>query len=461
MTFPPVEPGSAADLTLVAPWMASQRWYTNKKSLPQLEEIGSWNLLASDGVTRIVTHLLLDHTPGKPALYQVPLTYRTSALPGVRPIGQVGHRWVYDAPHDPEYVGALLRMLADGAETSGVATWAMGARGEGAIALDPSKASHTRVLSGEQSNTSIIVEWEDPTIVPLICKIFRAIHDGDNPDVELQGALTAAGSLAVPRGVGHVIADWRDTGQPTGRARGHLVFAQEFLPSAEDAWRVALESAAAGQDFGARARELGIATAGVHATLAARMPTRPAGPEDIAEALAQMAGRLAAAIAEVPGLARHKSALVDVLALARNAEWPAQQRIHGDLHLGQVLDVPGRGWVMVDFEGEPLRPMRERSRLDNPLRDVAGMLRSFDYVAGSLSVTSGVDAREWSATARAAFAEGYGEASGLDLTANRAVLDAFEADKALYEAVYEARNRPSWLPIPVAAIERLATRVVG
>jgi predicted trehalose synthase len=191
------------------------------------------------------------------------------------------------------------------------------------------------------------------------------------------------------------------------------------------------------------------------------MPTRPAGPEDIAEALAQMAGRLAAAIAEVPDLARHKSALVDVLALARNAEWPAQQRIHGDLHLGQVLDVPGRGWVMVDFEGEPLRPMRERSRLDNPLRDVAGMLRSFDYVAGSLSVTSGVDAREWSATARAAFAEGYGEASGLDLTANRAVLDAFEADKALYEAVYEARNRPSWLPIPVAAIERLATRVVG
>ncbi len=452
-------PGSTADLRLVVPWMASQRWYTNKSSLPQLEEIGSWELAAPDRDTLIVTHLLLDHTPGKPALYQVPLTYRTNELPGVGPIGRAGQRWVYDAPHDPEYVQSLLWMLAEGAETVGAGTWVMGARGEGAIALDPSRPSRARVLSGEQSNTSIIVEWDEPGTVPLICKIFRAIHHGDNPDVELQGALTAAGSPAVPRGAGYVIADWRDRGQPTGRARGHLVFAQEFLPGAEDAWRVALESAAEGRDFGARARELGIATAGVHATLAVRMPTRPASPEDVAEALAQMGGRLSAAIAEVPDLARHESALVDVFALARNAEWPALQRIHGDLHLGQVLDVPGRGWVMVDFEGEPLRPMRERSRLDSPLRDVAGMLRSFDYVAGSLVVTSGVDAREWTKTARAAFAEGYSEASGLDLTGGRAVLDAFEADKALYEAVYEARNRPSWLPIPVAAIERLATRV--
>jgi predicted trehalose synthase len=105
--------------------------------------------------------------------------------------------------------------------------------------------------------------------------------------------------------------------------------------------------------------------------------------------------------------------------------------------------------------------MIERSRLDSPLRDVAGMLRSFDYVAGSLAVTAGVDARGWAASARAAFAEGYGEASGVDLVESAALVDAFEVDKALYESVYEVRNRPEWIPIPVQAIERISLRVRG
>jgi len=121
--------------------------------------------------------------------------------------------------------------------------------------------------------------------------------------------------------------------------------------------------------------------------------------------------------------------------------------------------VPGRGWVIVDFEGEPLRPMAERTRLDSPLRDVAGMLRSFDYVGGSLGVAgSTVETATWVAAARRAFEEGYSEASGSDLVANRALIDAFEIDKALYETVYEARNRPDWLGIPVAALERISLR---
>jgi predicted trehalose synthase len=189
------------------------------------------------------------------------------------------------------------------------------------------------------------------------------------------------------------------------------------------------------------------------------MPTTPATRSHIDVEIAQMHARLAAAVAEVPALESHGRALREIFARAARAEWPAQQRIHGDLHLGQVLRLPGRGWVFVDFEGEPLRPMAERTRLDSPLRDVAGMLRSFDYVGGSLRVAgSPRQTSDWVAAARAAFEDGYGDASGRDVVANRVLIDAFEIDKALYETVYEARNRPDWLGIPVAAVARLSRR---
>jgi maltokinase len=124
--------------------------------------------------------------------------------------------------------------------------------------------------------------------------------------------------------------------------------------------------------------------------------------------------------------------------------------------LGQVVAVPDRGWVLLDFEGEPLRPLRERSRPDLALRDVAGMLRSFDYVAGSFAQSHpGASAEDWARAARTAFLDGYSERAGVDIERFRVLLDAFEIDKALYEAVYEARNRPAWLPIPVTAISRL------
>jgi maltokinase len=449
MTSPQVSPA------FLGPWMARQRWFANKGALPELEEIGSWRLTTDEPGVEIATHLMLDHTVGKPALYQVPLTYRTRPLDSPAAlVGEYEGRYVYDAPHDPAYTRALLDLVAAGGEIAGDRSWAIG---HSTSAVDPGLQS--RVLTGEQSNTSIIFERDGAT--PVILKLFRALHDGDNPDVVLQTALAEAGSSTVPRPVGSIVAEWDDRGETNGRARGHLAFAQEFLPGVQDAWRVALAAAEAGTDFSREARELGVATAGVHATLAVSMPTSPTSREDADAVIDHMHGRLAAAIAEVPALAQYGPALREVFALAATSPWPAQQRIHGDLHLGQVLSVPGRGWVLVDFEGEPLRPMRERSRLDSPLRDVAGMLRSFDYVAGTLAVSGARDGAEWAESARRAFREGYSEASGGDLRDNRALLDAFEIDKALYETVYEARNRPSWLPIPVAAIRRLASRVAS
>jgi maltokinase len=445
-----------ASLGLLAPWMTRQRWFANKGALPVLEEIGSWEYSSPEPGVRIVTHLLLDKTAGKPALYQVPLTYRAEPLlPVSALVGELDGAHVYDGPHDPAFTAALMAVISEGAELAGDRSWVIGRHTAGTVAQGLS----SRVLTGEQSNTSII--FEAPGATPLIVKVFRALHDGDNPDVVLQTALALAGSDAVPHPIGHIVAEWDDRGEASGRARGHLAFAQEFLPGVEDAWRVALSAAEAGVDFSQEGRELGIATAGVHATLAATMPTSIPSRDEVGAVIDQMHGRLAAAIGEVPALAEYAPALREVFDRAALAPWIAQQRIHGDLHLGQVLKVPGRGWVLVDFEGEPLRPMRERNRLDSPLRDVAGMLRSFDYVAGSLAVAGLSGGTEWATAARTSFVAGYSEASGHDLREARAIVDAFEVDKALYETVYEARNRPTWLAIPVAALQRLSSRSLG
>src|SRR5699024_9078203 len=194
--------------------------------------------------------------------------------------------------------------------------------------------------------------------------------------------------------------------------------------------------------------------------------TVSAGPASVGRTAESMRGRLATVAAEVPQVRAHRSALERLLEATREVPWPALQRIHGDLHLGQVLRAPERGWVLLDFEGEPLRPLAERNLPDSPLRDVAGMLRSLDYVAGAVRREHGTDASDWTADARAAFLAGYegaapaGGASG-DPSARSVLVAAFEADKAVYEALYEARNRPDWLPIPLAALERISAPGAG
>jgi predicted trehalose synthase len=285
------------------------------------------------------------------------------------------------------------------------------------------------------------------------------LHDGENPDVTLQSALFTAGSASVPPIFGSVVAQWPDTSRPDGFARGHLAFAQRFLAGAEDAWRLALDAGSTLSDFTVRARQIGIATADIHATLARALPTRDATAHDIGVTVAAWRTRLAAAIAEVPELAALRPSIELIYERAAATQWPRLQSIHGDLHLGQILATPGGSWVIIDFEGEPMRPLAERSLPDLPLRDIAGMLRSFDYAAGSHAPSSEVTA--WAHECRVAFIDGYIAGSGRDVRKNRVLLDAFEMDKALYEVVYEASNRPAWLPIPTSAVHRLASRAAS
>lgn len=457
--------GMDSTLACLAAWMPRQRWYAAKGRTPVLRLVADLDFEgdesggdASARGARVRTLLVADEGSDPAVLYQIPVVEHPSPAPralDAHAIGAIADGTVLiDGIHDPSYARALLRLT-----TRGGVVRSDGLTATGTTTLEQTEASAiglsapAGVLEGEQSNSSLVYADEGTRI---ICKVYRQLQPGLNPDIELETALAAAGSRRVPRPIGWVQASWIDRGAGIDAS---LAFAQEFLPGVEDAWRVALRAAAAGDDFTARARDLGAATAEVHVTLARELPEQVAGAAEHEAICDAWSRRLAIAIAEVPELAPRRQAIEKIYAEGRDAAFPPLQRIHGDYHLGQVVLVPDRGWVLLDFEGEPMRPMAERMLPDLALRDVAGMLRSFDYVAGSVALErpeSAGDAEAWAAAAREAYLVGYATASGLDRAACAPLLHALELDKAVYEAIYEARNRPTWIDIPLRAIDRLS-----
>lgn len=442
--------------------MPRQRWYAAKGRPPSLRLVSWWDLPSHEAGAdvRVRTFLVADEGALPTVLYQIPVVARATETVTADPAHVIGSpepgTVFIDGPFDPAYTSALLQLVLRGGDAFGPQTVAVGHH-TGLVASEESPTG--RVVTGEQSNTSVI--YADARI-PVICKVYRQLHGGFNPDIELQTALADDGSPRVPRTIGWVEGTWPDLATAHGTVNGSLAFAQEFLPDVDDAWRAALLSAARGVDFHEPAFALGTATAEVHLALGHLFPTRPASPADRRDTAATWARRLAIAIAEVPEIAERREAAESVYHRALEVDWPPLQRIHGDYHLGQVLEVPGRGWVLLDFEGEPMRPMLERIRPDLALRDVAGMLRSFDYVAGSLRLDdperSPQTMREWARGARQAFVSGYAAATGTTLDPRHPLLAALELDKAVYEATYEARNRPTWVAIPLRAIARLVER---
>ncbi|WP_405372996.1 MULTISPECIES: maltokinase N-terminal cap-like domain-containing protein [unclassified Microbacterium] len=400
-------------------WVARQRWYAGKSHEPR------FRVLDARPVPGAVQYLLMDDAGALPTLYNVPLARVSEAPDEAAVIGHDGEGYLIDAPRHPEYTTGLLA----------------------AMGVDVDRVTESRILTGEQSNTSIVYDVDgEPTI---ILKLFRTLHHGENPDVTVQRVLSDAGSPYVPHFLGSLDAEWPDVGRGSGTAHGTLGFAQEFLRGVRDGWSIALEAAREGRDFTDAARDLGAAVAGVHGALGDALATVDATPDDVAAVGRAWRRRLAIASSEVPAVAERLAEIEAVYQTALERPWPPLQRIHGDLHLGQVLAVPNGGWRIVDFEGEPLRPMEERAIPDLAQRDVAGMLRSFDYAG---AVGGGPDSSEWAAACRTAFIEAYGSTAGA-VELDPVILRALVLDKAVYESIYEARNRPDWLPVPLAGID--------
>lgn len=476
--MPPLDEVLADVLDHLTAWIPAQRWYAHKGAGTPRLTVRGWAPLRVDSRCLVIdTVLAVQLADSAAALYQVPLVLRPAgaghAEENGAEIGVIavagGPLRVDDATRVPLGRETILSCLVDGTGAIG-AGLRISTTGHGRDVARPlGPGATSRLLSGEQSNSSMIFEADDA--LPVIVKLFRVLQDGENPDVVVQQALTAAGSARVPRVIG-------SSRLAVDGLRTHGLFAQEFLPGVEDAWRSTVALAATGGDFSAGAAALGAVLAEVHRDLARAMGVIPVDGAIAQEMVSQMGRRLDEVAAAVPAVAAHRPGVEALFAAALTVPWPAMQRIHGDLHLGQVLAVPGRGWVLLDFEGEPLRPLAQRSLPDSPLRDVAGMLRSLDYAAGAVSHEYGRDASPWAARARAAFLEGYRgtsargrtgtdpdvEADGAGEPTNpvtadsmRILLAAFEADKAVYEALYEARNRPDWLPIPLRALQRIST----
>lgn len=421
-------------LPLLIDWVPRQRWFAATGGTARLRLLAEIPMDGAAPDAEVSVLLIADDATDRPVVYQVPVVVRhdPSPAPSAAVIGTTSDGMtLLDGPHDPAFTSALMRQIAPGVEAT------------------------AEVLRGEQSNTSIIFH---PTAGrPVICKVFRQVEEGTNPDIELQTVLTDAGSSHVPAVIGAVTGSWPDPLVGAHIASGSLAFAQEFFPGVSDAWRVALGAAADDTDFTAAAADLGRTTADVHRDLARLLPTRPATGTARETVAAAWLRRLDIALVEVPALRPHEAAIRACYADAMGVDWPDLQRIHGDYHLGQVLQVPGRGWVLLDFEGEPMRPIGERREPDLALRDIAGMLRSFDYVAGSVlqeGPPSVPAVLAWADAARTAFLAGY--AAAMPGAAGGPLLAALELEKAVYEAIYEARHRPGWLSIPLAAVERLA-----
>lgn len=285
-----------------------------------------------------------------------------------------------------------------------------------------------RRYTGEQTNTSVF--YRDASGQDrLVGKVFRRFEDGTNPDVELHRALAGSGAVADTYGVW----SWR------GAELGIFLTA---LPEPRDGYVAACHAARAGQSFAEHAYVLGQRLSVIHRLLADRLPTVTLPGGIVAE---EFRRSLDAAIAEVPSLEAHRTAVLDHYAAIEELRVPAQ-RIHGDCHLGQAL-LTSDGWRYVDFEGEPLKSLAERRAPDSRWRDVAGMLRSLHYTA-----SEGNSPQGWLAEARTALLEGYGPADDSAV----ALRAAYETSKAVYEAVYESRMRPNLLHVPLSFLGALA-----
>jgi len=314
-----------------------------------------------------------------------------------------------------------------------------------------------RPMGAEQSNSSIVFGEEQ------VLKIFRRVEPGINPELEMLRFLSSRGFPNVA-----TLTGWYDYSGELMQAT--LGIMQEFIGEARDGWELALEDP---RGILARIPELGAATGEMHSVLASEATDHAFTPEEpSAEALSLLTATIDEQIEQVfldlpddnPGLApilgRGEEIRDRLQSMSHVGVGGRLIRHHGDYHLGQTM-LRDAGWIILDFEGEPARSLLERRRKRSPLRDVAGMLRSFAYAASAAELLRGVPAPAgWEDEARSAFLDAYMETVEPTLLpagrpATDKLLAIFELEKAVYELRYELNNRPDWVPIPVAGIARL------
>jgi len=435
-------------------WLPEQRWFAGKdRPVTGVRPLGVTELVEGDPQ---LLHVVVEVEQGdRSAPYQLLVGRRTHPpeISSTSWIGAVGDLNAYEASGDLDVTGVLLDLMAREGRVGSLVF-------EHEPGVELETGLRARPITSEQSNTSLVYGGQ------YILKLFRKLTPGKNKDLLLHRALQGVGSKHIAQVLGSITGDL--DGEPT--TVGML---QQFVADAVDGWAMApasvrglmaapeLHAEEVGGAFAGEAGRLGRAVAEVHADLAEALGTAPVAAAELERSMKAMLDRLDAVAGRVPELAAHAPGLRTAFETLRTlpADSVTMQYIHGDLHLGQVLRTV-TGWLLIDFEGEPAAPVEERHALRSPLRDVAGMLRSFDYAAQQMLVGQPDEpalaqrAMEWSQRNRAAFCEGYA-AIAADPRDQGELLRAFELDKAVYEVSYEHANRPDWLGVPLASIARI------
>jgi trehalose synthase-fused probable maltokinase len=484
-------------------FLMKQRWFSVKSAAPSNARVTDSVVMPWGNGVYAIARISVD-AAGATHSYQLPLGVREVAppdLPDTAVLGSAdidGQRMVlYDGVHDVAFRSGLSAALdADNTSVTGSTgvTWRVERATTSSMGL--TNSTPTKVGAAEQSNTSIVIGDS------AILKLFRTLQPGVHPDAEVTRFLTTRANYAHTPGLLASIS----FESPDGTTAAGML--QQYLPGSTDAWTYAIErgkayfTAAASSEptnaFLPDAKRLGEITRALHEALASDdddsdFAAEPVSHEDLdrwthrtqrtmRESIALLERQIAAGalpkdrVPEAQALVRraeHYTGWVNEIDDALGDDIGMRTRTHGDYHLGQVLHTASDEFMIIDFEGEPARPLSERREKTSPLRDVAGMLRSFAYAAATLamSVEKTLDAQtrelrsaRWERDVRAAFLDGYlGEQHEDDhpdvlpeqAAHTRQLIALFETEKAFYELAYELNNRPGWAWIPMRGISKL------
>ncbi len=439
-------------------WVSQQRWYASKsRAVTGIEVVEGISL--HEAPTLFIALVQTRFATGTHELYQLPLTLvHTDQAAAPDAIARTAEWTAYDAMAEPASLLELVRRMDRQEEIDATEGRFLFHRidGHGDVPDDAS----VRPIGVEQSNSSLAIDDR------LMLKLFRKLEPGVNPEIELLRFLTGHGfpHIAPLQGWyeydGHALA-------------ATLGVAQEFLPNAVDGWELGLdEIVRAPESFLDKLGRLGAVTAEMHTVLASDAGDPAFAPEEPSqEALSLLTATVDEDIERIfvrlpddprldPIAGRGQDVRERLAARAQIGVSGRSIRTHGDYHLGQTL-YTSRGWVIIDFEGEPARPLPERRQKRSPLRDVAGMLRSFAYATSAVAILRGqAPPDNFEEAARQRFLDAYFKTVDPTLlppgeSAVRNLLSIFELEKAIYELQYELNNRPDWISIPVAGIARL------